>query len=1045
VRFNDAVAALIEDGASAFLEMSPHPGLTVGVAAAADAAGASERIAAVGSLRRGEGGLERFLASLAEAHVHGVDVNWSQLFSGTGARVVDLPTYAFQRERYWLEGDGGAGDLAAAGLMAVDHPLLSTGQLLAGTDEWLFTGRASRATQTWISDHVLLDTVVVPGTAWVEVAMAAGAAVDCEMLDELTFESPLVLGENEGAQLQVRVDGADPSGRREFAIYSRPEDPSREGDDQEWTRHASGAVASAAEAERSEQIERLAAEAWPPEGAEAIDVDGLYDRLVGMGFAYGSAFMGVEAAWRRGDELFAEVALDGEHAAEAERYGMHPALFDTAMHPVVALLAERDDGAGRMLFHWKGMRRYSGQVTSMRVRLELVSDEAWNVAALDVFGADVLSVDAVVARPVEAAQLALARRDHDDARLRLDWVEVPASSTNGHKPLFAQLAGVDADGLGESYADLPALVEAIEGGAQAPDVVLAAMPRVDAGDAAESARAGACQALELVQGWLADERLSGARCVLVTRDGVAVSGDESPDLAAAALWGLVRSAQSEHPGRFGLLDIDGADASWQAAAALLAAGEPQLALRDGVARVPRIARATAAPAATAPAFDPDGTVLITGGTGGLGALVARHLAAEHGVRHVLLASRRGTEAPEWAQLEAELAELDVEPVVAACDVADRGQLEALIASVAPEHPLTSVIHTAGVIEDGLVESLTPEQVDRVMRPKVDGALHLHELTEGLELAQFVIFSSFAATLGSPGQANYAAGNAFADALAQRRHASGLAAKSLVWGAWAEAGGMTRDRSEADAARIRRLGAALLTEAEGLALFDAALDADDELPVLVRLESGTLRGMARDGVLPPILSGLVRTRPTRSGEAADSLQRRLSGVPEADWPETVLDLVRDQIAAVLGLESRDEVEPQVAFKEMGFDSLAGVELRNRLLRSTRLQLPATLVFDHPTPASVAEYMLGQLPKGGGGGAERPPIDGEFDRIERLVQEIATDERTRAQVETRLRAFNARIQSFLVDPGESADADLDEDLEAVSDEEMFALIDKELGPS
>jgi pimaricinolide synthase PimS1 len=1047
VRFNDAVAALIEDGASAFLEMSPHPGLTVGVAAAADAAGAADRVAAVGSLRRGEGGLERFLASLGEAHAHGVDVDWSQLYEGSGARQVDLPTYAFQRQRFWLEGTGGTGDLAAAGLGAIDHPLLSTGQLLAGADEWLFTGSVSRAAHPWVSDHVVLDTVVLPATAFVEIALAAGEMVGCETVAELTFEAPLVLGEHDAAQLQARIEGPDESGRRAIAVYSRAEGSQDDGEDRDWTRHASGAVAPVAEAGPSELVERVTAEAWPPEGAEELDVDGIYDRLSELGFAYGPSFMGIRAAWRRGDELFAEAALDDDDADDAERFGVHPALFDSSMHAVVALMAGGEDGSGRMLFHWEGVRRYGARTPSMRVRLTLSGDDTWNVAALDELGAPVVSAEAIVARPVEAEQLALARRGGGDAQLRVEWVEAPVPSTNGHKPRFAVLAGVDAGGLGEDHADLGALVEAIDGGAQAPDVVLATVPHDGGAGAAESARAGVHATIELLKAWLGDERLSGSRLVLVTREGVAARDGEEPDLGAAAVWGLVRSAQGEHPGRFGLLDTDGSDASWQAAAVLLAAGEEQLALREGVARVPRVARAAASSAAAGAEFDPEGTVLITGGTGGLGALVARHLAAEHGVRHLLLVSRRGAEAPEAAELEAGLTQLGATPVLAACDIADRDELAALIASVAPEHPLKSVIHAAGVIEDGLVDSLTPEQVDRVMRPKADGALNLHELTEGLE--HFVVFSSFAATLGSPGQGNYSAGNAFLDALAQRRIASGLPAKSLVYGAWAEAGGMTRDRSASEAARIRRLGAALLTSDEGLALFDAAMRSDEPLPVLVRLETSSLRVMARDGTLPPILSGLVRARAARSGEAPDSLQKRLSGVPEADWPEVVVDMVRDHIASVLGLESRDAVDARLAFKEMGFDSLAAVELRNRLNRSTRLQLPATLVFDHPTPAAVAEHMLGKLPSGGAaasGGTGGPPIDAEFERMERLVQEMATDERSRTQVEARLRSFNARVQTLLMDTGDvdgADDGDVDDVLDAVSDEEMFALIDEELG--
>ncbi|MDQ3936000.1 MAG: type I polyketide synthase, partial [Actinomycetota bacterium] len=982
------------------------------------------------------------LTALGEAHAHGVAVDWARLFEGSGARRVELPTYAFQRERYWLPLDRGSGDLSAAGLRAIDHPLLSTGQQLAGTDEWLFTGRVARATHPWVSDHVLLDTVVLPGTAWVELVLAAADAVGCDALEELTFESPLVLGEQDAAQLQVRMEAPDDSGRRPFAIYSRMESPD-DGDEQDWTRHASGAVAPAADAAPSELVERLAAESWPPEGAEEVDVDDMYDQLTGLGFAYGGSFMGVRAAWRRPDEIFAEVALEEEHAEEAARYRVHPALFDTAMHAVVAFAADSEDGGARMLFHWQGMRLYAGQVTAMRVRIGLASDESWNMAALDPFGGQVLSVEEVVPRQVEPEQLALARRGRSDDRFRLEWVEVPVPSTNGHPQRFAVLGDLEAPELGERYADVGELSDAIDAESEAPDVVLAPLPVDDGGDAAEAARAGVLRTLALLRSWLGQERLSNARLVLVASGAVAARDGEAPDLRAAAQWGLVRSAQNEHPGRFGILDMDGADASWNAASAVLAGGEAQMAMRDGAVLVPRVARTDAVAAADEPAFDPDGTVLITGGTSGLGALVARHVVEEHGVRHLMLLSRRGPEAPGVGELEAELQELGATPVLAACDVADRDQLSQAFDAIPPEHPLTAVIHAAGVLDDGVVDSLMPDQVEKVMRPKVDGALHLHELTEGVDLAHFVIFSSFAATVGPPGQGNYAAANAFVDALAQRRHASGLPVRSLVYGAWSESGGMTSDRDEADKARIRRLGAALLTNEEGLALFDAALRADDPLPVLVRLDSAILGRMARDGALPPILSGLARARPGRTGEVRDSIQRRLSGVPEADWPEVVLDLVRSQVADVLGLESGEVVDPQLTFKELGFDSLSAVELRNGLMRATGIQLPATTVFDHPTPAAVGEYILGQLPRDGAAAQQAPSFDGEFERIERLLEEAARDEQRRTQIEARLRAFNARVRGYLMDGAESADGDGQEDLDSVSDDEMFALIDKELG--
>ncbi len=349
--------------------------------------------------------------------------------------------------------------------------------------------------------------------------------------------------------------------------------------------------------------------------------------------------MGVRRAWRRADELFAEVTLDDDNAAEADRYGIDPAVLDAALQGGMEL-AYPDDGAARMVFQWEGVRRHAAHGTSLRVGLT-AGEGTVAIAAVDESGAGVASVDAVAVRPVDAERLALAHRDTDDGRFRLEWVELPVPPTNGRRPRFALLGDINAGSLGERHRDPQALVDAIDAGTEPPDLVLAPAPR-------GPARAVVCRTLELLQTWLADQRLSNARLVLVTRGAVATGAGEAPDAAAAALWGLVRSAQSEHPGRFALLDTDGAEASWHAASILLSAGESQLALRDGVGRVPRIARAAGPAASPEPPFDPDGTVLITGGTSGLGALVARHLAAEHGVRHLLLASRRARVPPGHA-------------------------------------------------------------------------------------------------------------------------------------------------------------------------------------------------------------------------------------------------------------------------------------------------------------------------------------------------------------------------------------------------------------
>ncbi|NEC73015.1 type I polyketide synthase, partial [Streptomyces rochei] len=363
---------------------------------------------------------------------------------------------------------------------------------------------------------------------------------------------------------------------------------------------------------------------------------------------------------------------------------------------------------------------------------------------------------------------------------------------------------------------------------------------------------------------------------------------------------------------------------------------------------------------TAAPWDPEGTVVVTGGTGGLGAVLARHLVAEHGVRHLLLAGRRGPDAPGAAELRAELRESGAEVTLVACDVSDPEAVRRLFASVPADHPVTGVVHTAGTLDDGLVESLTEERLTAVLRPKADAVWHLHQATRDLDLAAFVVFSSLAGTTGAPAQANYAAGNAFLDAVARLRRDAGLPGLSLAWGPWAPTGGMTGELSEQDLERMSRSGTPPLTTEQGLALFDAALTVPRAAVAPARLDLAVLRG---HGEVPPLLRGLIRTRTRRTvrtgSEAALSLAQRLSRLDEESRAEAVVDLVRTQTATVLGHASAHDIDPERPFQELGFDSLTAVELRNRLAAATGLRTSATVTFDYPTVAALAGHLLREL--------------------------------------------------------------------------------------
>ncbi|KJS61073.1 hypothetical protein VM95_17515, partial [Streptomyces rubellomurinus] len=596
VGFEPALRAVIDTGVSFFVEVSPHPVLTMAVEETAQAHGAQDRVGVVGSLRREEGGLQRFATSLGAAHVNGVAVDWRAFFAASGAQQVQLPTYAFQRERFWLTPSAGSGDASAAGLGRVEHPVLAAAAQLGDRDEWLFTGRLSIDTQPWTRDHVVFGMVLVPGTALVEMALTAGDTVCCPVLDELVIEAPLLLDEGTARHVQVTVGQPGEDGRREVAVFSRPETGGQDGQDDrpDTTCHARGWLTADTDAPAPFPAQ------WPPVGAQPVPVESLYPRLADLGLDYGPLFQGVQAAWRSGTEVYAEVALPDD--AGTEGFGVHPALFDAALHGV---MLDKDAGSSVDLpFSWSGVRLGRAGLTRARVRIGSAGESAVRIDAVDDSGAMVVTVGALALRPTDPAQLESAQRGRQNPLFQVDWAPVTPESA---KPVRLAVLGSSPalDGLAgeaERFADLDALEKAVADGAAAPEAVLAGFdgPGSDgpapAAGTAEAVLATAGQALELVQRWLASEWLGEARLVVVTRGGVAV-GDEAPDLAQSPVWGLVRSAQSEHPGRFVLVDLDGPDGGEEPQwGALLDLDEPQLALREGRLVAPRLGRTPAAAA-----------------------------------------------------------------------------------------------------------------------------------------------------------------------------------------------------------------------------------------------------------------------------------------------------------------------------------------------------------------------------------------------------------------------------------------------------------------
>ncbi|WP_394846904.1 SDR family NAD(P)-dependent oxidoreductase [Pendulispora brunnea] len=1022
VRFLNAVTTLQSQGVTHYLECGPSGVLT---AMATGCLGDDSRATLVPSLRGEQDEARDLVSALGALHVSGLALDVRKIYAGREVRRAEVPTYAFQRQRYWQETASARNDVRSVGLTSREHPWLGAVTTLAEGQGHLFTGRISAREHAWLNDHAVFGTILVPGTGLLELAHAAADAVGAQIVSELTLAEPMVLREKGSLRLQVTVGAADAEGRRPIGIHSQDEDGS---DPAAWRHHAMG------ELRDESNLAPASPESWDLSDAEPIPLEGFYTRLRSYGLEYGPVFQGLVELHRRGNVAYGRAVLP--EGAHAKTYDLHPALLDAALHSLAAL-TETDEARTQppqsvlLPFSWNDVELHATGATELRIRIELETGTEHATAKVLVSDADgqpVLRIGSLLLQPASAEQIQASQRAEHMYCVELQPVR--ASENDDLAP---------ADDVLVSADDVSALLARLDAGEPAPRSVVVDATEPSVPQSSEHARLtlgqatlrSTLEALRTLQRLVADPRLESTMLTFVTREAL-----DGVDLEHAPIWGLVRAARSEHPERaLRLVDIGSEpEGRTHLDRALAIANEPELTLRDGEILAPRLVRASSPNTAEAtPRLSPEGTVLLTGGTGELGRELARHLVVAHGVRHLVLTSRRGMDAPGAQALVDSLRECGAETVrIAACDVAQRDQVAALLAGV--ERPWTAVVHLAGVLDDGTLQTQNADRFAHVMGPKVDGAVHLHELTQDKNLDAFVLFSSASGTFGTPGQSNYAAANAFLDALAAHRRRQGQHAVSLAWGLWAPGGtGLTAGLSKSTLDRFRRQGIAALSTDEGLRLFDTALQRPEAH--LVPLKLATTPSDPH-----PLLRALSRRTRKRAGTSPageSNLRERVLALPENDRLKFLTTIVRREAAAVLGASGIDGVQPQHVLADLGLDSLMAVELRRRLSAEAGVSLPATLAFDHPTPAAIAQLLLDRtqaLPTQ----SRRRLTKAQLDAVAELLLGATPEQLETAGVASRLFDLQRALSQVVV-PQRAPVVDID----TANTDDLLEFLDRKLG--
>ncbi|WP_095961649.1 type I polyketide synthase [Corallococcus macrosporus] len=1012
VMFARGMQTLEQAGVKAFLEVGPKPTLvTMGQSCIT-----KEDTLWVGSLRPERSDWQQMLEGLAALHVAGVPVDWRGVDQGRERHKVALPVYPFQRRHHWMDLNGSTWDIPGVSAApeagaARGHPLL--GRLHASPSQVKqFESSVGAARPAFLKDHGVYGQVLMPGAAYVEMGLAAGASLFGAAggsVDEITFSQALFLPEEGERRVQLLYS---PEGERSgrFEIYSQ-EEHTGEGEPG-WILHAHGKLSATAPApgERVD-VERLRATL-----SREVPVEGYYAKLGQAGLAYGPSFRGIQRLWRGEREVLGRLSLSGSAAAEAGQYLLQPALLDACFQMVGAVLDEEGDaaylpvGVGQVQVLRGGLGEVWAHATLARSDDPKGPGFVCDLQLLTEDGERVATVERLLLRRIRREELLGAKSKRYQGWLyELEWqarpLEAHTAGTAGTGQagtqclLLADTAGVGArlaerlSGSGWHVVTVPADARTPINGRDAalallgrlrPDATQGPLHVVDLwsldggeDDVPAQALAHGSRVLALAQA-LVEAKGTKTSLWLVTRGAQATTEQEHlSDLGSSVLWGLGKSVTREHPDlHCRRVDLDASAPEHEVAllhAELLgASGEDEVALRGTTRRVPRLVRSRKLRGASGDtALKPDASYLVTGGLGGLGLVVAERL-AERGARHLVLMGRREPGPEARARLDA----LEQRGVTIHCvqgDVAVAADVERVLAGLSGRvPPLRGVIHSAGVIDDGLFMQMTPERLARAFAPKVSGGWNLHRALQGTALDFFVVFSSAASLIGSAGQANYVAANAFLDALARFRQAEGLPALSLNWGAWAEVGAAAEEQIRR---RMEQLGFGVIPPEEGLQVFEQALSLRGQLGVLP-VDWAVLGRRGRS----PLFEAFIEKASPAAGEG---IRQRLERLPPKERRGALRAHVGELVNGVLGRPVTEPLDPNQGFFEFGMDSLMSVELRNVLQRSLGTSLPATVAFDNPTVNGLVDYLaaevLGLKEDAAAAPAQEAPEDAELEAL------------------------------------------------------------------